>query len=327
MVPQGAAAPSASDLAPVGVPAPTREDTAAAIAVDRITRSWLASRAPATATEYERDYAALLAWWTAERGRLPGELFRLGPEDAQAYGTRLRERLGPSAVCRALAVASSLWTYAGRQAAATGIYVRNPWRSETVARPPVRQRLTERLLTEEDVAKLIRAGRDARERALLLLTYHCGLRISEAVTVQWRDIRQGMHGWTVTILGKGGKERTCGLSDRAAAALMALRPPDAPDTAFVFPGGEMGHVDRRNVWKRLKTLARKAGVTERVSAHWLRHSAASHALWHGADLATVQHALGHSSVAITAKYVHADPSRSLADYLPGAGRTRGGQSQ
>lgn len=66
----------------------------------------------------------------------------------------------------------------------------------------------------------------------------------------------------------------------------------------------------------IKRLAQQAGIAKPVSARWLRHSYASHALWRGASTATVRDTLGHSSLAVTSKYLHAKPGESSAHYLP-----------
>ena len=60
----------------------------------------------------------------------------------------------------------------------------------------------------------------------------------------------------------------------------------------------------------LKRAARRAGIAETVSPHWLRHAHGSHALDRGATLAEVQATLGHSNVATTSGYLHARPNAS-----------------
>ncbi len=65
----------------------------------------------------------------------------------------------------------------------------------------------------------------------------------------------------------------------------------------------------------VKAAARQAGLGGAVSAHWLRHAHASHALDRGAPVSLVQATLGHASVATTGRYLHARPNDSSARYL------------
>lgn len=65
----------------------------------------------------------------------------------------------------------------------------------------------------------------------------------------------------------------------------------------------------------VKAAAVRAGIQGNVSAHWLRHSHASHALDRGANIALVRDTLGHSSLAVTSRYTHAKPNESSALHL------------
>ena len=76
-------------------------------------------------------------------------------------------------------------------------------------------------------------------------------------------------------------------------------------------------LDRGRVRVILRRAAQRAGVTDSVSPHWLRHAHASHALDHGAPIHLVQATLGHASVATTGRYLHARPTDSSARYTAG----------
>ena len=67
----------------------------------------------------------------------------------------------------------------------------------------------------------------------------------------------------------------------------------------------------------VKAAAKRAGIKGKVSPHWLRHAHATHALERGAKIHLVAETLGHSSVAITSRYLHARPEDSSSLYLPG----------
>lgn len=77
-----------------------------------------------------------------------------------------------------------------------------------------------------------------------------------------------------------------------------------------------GHLHRYQVDRIVKAAAVRAGITQKISPHSLRHAHASHALEQGAKIHLVQATLGHSSVAVTSKYLHARPDESSGLYLP-----------
>jgi integrase/recombinase XerD len=87
--------------------------------------------------------------------------------------------------------------------------------------------------------------------------------------------------------------------------------PDAP----VFRSAKGGALDPSQVHRIVKAAAARAGLPAAVSAHWLRHAHASHALDRGAPIHLVQATLGHSSVATTGRYLHARPNDSSSRYL------------
>ena len=71
-----------------------------------------------------------------------------------------------------------------------------------------------------------------------------------------------------------------------------------------------GHLAEHSVHVMVKRTAKRAGINEGVSPHWLRHAHGSHALDRGATLAEVQSTLGHANVATTSGYLHARPNTS-----------------
>jgi hypothetical protein len=137
-------------------------------------------------------------------------------------------------------------------------------------------------------------------------SHNGGLRVSELVTLRWRNLVEGV----ANVTGKGGKTRVVRLSRGTWAELQALRTDETIGEDCVFPMSAV------NAWKRVKRAARLAGISEvPVSPHFLRHSHGTHALRRGADLATVRDTLGHASIATTSRYLHARPEKSSGDYL------------
>ncbi len=177
--------------------------------------------------------------------------------------------------------------------------------------------LAQRILSEVEVGLLLRSASTGRDRTLLAVAYAGGLRVSELVALTWADVIARDGGRVqLSVLGKGSKRREVLLPSTVGSAVLAIRN-GATDDMPVFRsrrctagrrGTHPNALSTRAVNQMIKAVARRAGVNERTSAHWLRHCHASHALDRGASLATVRDTLGHASIAVTSTYLHARPS-------------------
>jgi integrase/recombinase XerD len=159
-----------------------------------------------------------------------------------------------------------------------------------------------------------------RDRALLELLYACGLRISEALSLDRQDL--SLDGGYVRVIGKGDRERLVPVGDLALRALReyletarpawlaAARPPGAEGSDRQRRGGPLfvtargRRMGRMDAWRMLQRAALRGGLTAHVSPHTLRHSFATHLLEGGADLRVVQELLGHASITTTQLYTH-----------------------
>ncbi len=178
--------------------------------------------------------------------------------------------------------------------------------------PPTPPRRLPKALPLDRVERLLDAcGLDEplslRDRALLELLYSTGARISEAVGLDVDDLDLAER--SVLLAGKGGKQRLVPIGRPAIAALDAYRVRSRPGlagrgrgTSAVFLNARGGRLSRQSAWQALRTAAERAGVTEPVSPHTLRHSFATHLLEGGADVRVVQELLGHASVTTTQVY-------------------------
>ena len=167
-----------------------------------------------------------------------------------------------------------------------------------------------------------------RNRALFEMIYSAGLRISEAVGLNVRDIdfNEGI----ARVKGKGSRERLAGFGPEAAAWLKRYLEESRPLLAkggghapALFVGRSGRRLSRKGIWKNYARYAAAAGTGSRV--HTLRHSFASGLLRGGADLRTVQALLGHADLATTQIYTHVDTGllkESHRKYLPALGRAR-----
>jgi integrase/recombinase XerD len=156
--------------------------------------------------------------------------------------------------------------------------------------------------------------RNPRNRAILFVFYGGGFRVSEMASLQWKHVQARGHSGQITVFGKGGKTRSVLIPKESWDALMKIRK-DASDGDPVFRSRKHGFLQPCQIWRIVKSAAKKAGLKDSVSCHWLRHSHASHSLDQGAPIHLVQNTLGHSSIATTGKYLHARPSDSSGNYL------------
>lgn len=178
----------------------------------------------------------------------------------------------------------------------------------------VKDELAARILTEDEVLAMIHKTTKQRDQVLLRLLYASASRISEVCNLTWKDVSSNGDSGQVTLFGKGGKTRVVKLSRATYKALCALDD-GAKDDSSVFVSQKGGRLDETQVHRIVKAAAVRAGISGNVSAHWLRHSHASHALDRGANIALVRDTLGHSSLAITSRYAHAKPNESSALHL------------
>ncbi|MDL2343621.1 site-specific integrase [Deinococcus sp. MIMF12] len=144
--------------------------------------------------------------------------------------------------------------------------------------------------SEAEVTALL-AGADSRMRGLLLLCAHGGLRISEALTLQWTDVQLAGQELRV-VQGKGGKQRRVVFGQTLGRALGEL------------PGERRGHVVGGSYPAAVERLRRLCGRTEVPyrGYHALRHYAGTRLLAEGATLDDVARHLGHATIETTRIY-------------------------
>jgi len=226
---------------------------------------------------------------------------------------RPANRLKAASRNRALTAVKSLLSFAHE----SGDLPANPGVAAKVQ--PDRDRLAERILTEEEVQRILATvphGRP-RDRLLLTLLYVSGIRVSELCGLRWRDLQsRAGGGGQITVFGKGGKTRAILLPPDLWRQLIETgtgKPPDAP--VFESRKRRGGSLDTSQVRRIVYAAAQAAGLPDGVSPHWMRHAHASHALDHNAPIHLVQATLGHASVATTGRYLHARPTESSSLYL------------
>ena len=286
-------------------------------------------------TELTLDF---LAYLELERGlsRNTLEAYR---SDLQQYGEFLRRRgLDPLAIKPAeLArfVSELAEGRDGRAAVAPATlqrkiaclrsFYRHLRREQTIAydptaelRPPRSGARLPTVLSRDEVARLLEQPRGAspaalRDRALLETMYACGLRASEAVTLELSqlDLEAGI----VRTRGKGSKERIVPVGQKAIESLWEYLRVGRPrlvglhEEPRVFVNLRGGGLTRQGLYKIFQRHARAAGLVGRMSPHTLRHTFATHLLIGGCDLRSLQEMLGHADIGTTQIYTHLSTER------------------
>lgn len=230
-------------------------------------------------------------------------------DDVQGFSASLGQ-MAPATRATAIAAVKSLLTF-GQEVGYLQFNV-----GKAIKAPPVKNTLAERIMSEADAMRMVALEPNARDRAFLTLLYGGGLRISEACSLRWRDLTERDGGAAqATVFGKGGKTRIVLLSANTWRTLVAQRG-EAGIEDPVFRSRKKGEcITPRQADRIVKAAAERAGLSAEISAHWLRHAHASHALDRGAPIHLVQATLGHASVSTTGRYLHARPTESSARFL------------
>jgi integrase/recombinase XerD len=265
---------------------------------------WIGTKnSPETRRAYAAEIARFLAF-------IRKPLATVTLADLQAYAVSLgRGSLKAASQNRALTAVKSLLSF-GHE---TGYLPFNV--GAAVKLRPNRDDLARRILDEGAVAKLIDAAATSRDRLILKLLYVSGVRVSELCRLTWSDAQARQAGGQITVFGKGGKTRAILLKPAVWHQLQASRGAAGPSDS-IFPSRKGGALDSSQVRRIVYSAARKAGLPQKVSPHWMRHAHASHALDHNAPIHLVQATLGHASISTTGRYLHARPNESSGLYLP-----------
>ncbi len=259
------------------------------------------------------------------RSRLPKDN---GPEPAWSsvdksvvldYMINLRERsYAPATTARKVAAIKSFFNFL----VAEGVLGANP--AEGIAGPKVGKSLP-RSISVEEVERLLEESarlstpEAKRDKAMLELVYATGMRVSELVSLNVRDVN--LKAGFVRCFGKGSKERIIPIHSKATRAVKSyiddgrLRLLGATGETALFLNRRGQRLTRQGFWLILKGYAKKAEITAELTPHVLRHSIATHLLHSGKmNLRELQELLGHANISTTQVYTHLTTERMRRVY-------------
>ena len=255
---------------------------------------------PRTISAYESDLLDLEDYLKTRRV----SLLKASYDDLKSYMHTLadKNKLSEKTQARRLAAVREFYRYLFSE----DILKKNP--ADYLVSPKIGRSLP-KYLSEKEIADLINVAKsDVRLKALLEILYATGMRVSELVGLPLSAIPEDKK--TITVIGKGRKERIVPLGELAAEALeewlihreYSLSRP----SKWLFPSkSKEGHLTRVAFFNQLKKTALVAHIDiSKVSPHVFRHSFASHLVAHEADLRSVQKMLGHADIATTEIYTH-----------------------
>jgi integrase/recombinase XerC len=262
-----------------------------------------------TVVSYRRD---LLAFRTflLERAAVVGrrvdeiDLAEITADHIRSYLAELMKTAKRATVQRRLSAIKAFFRY--RE---TTIGEPSPARS---IRSPKNMRGLPSILQQDEVRLLVEVAPGdsspaaVRDRAIFETLYSAGLRVSELVGLNWRDIDEEL-GMVMVRSGKGNKDRLVPLGEPALDALLKWRramPIAWEPSGPVIVNLRGGRLTTRSVEMILQRRISQAGIGANITPHGLRHSFATHMLNNGADLRSIQEMLGHASLATTQRYTH-----------------------
>ncbi len=168
---------------------------------------------------------------------------------------------------------------------------------------PRRENKLPNVLSKQEVKAILEAHHNIKHKAMLSLTYACGLRRGELLHLRLTDV-DSKRGVLIIRQAKGKKDRIAPLSSKILDVLRLYYKSFKPKKWLFEGAAQNAQYSEKSLQSVLKQALQKAGNHKPVSLHWLRHSYATHLLENGTDLRYIQELLGHKSSRTTEIYTH-----------------------
>ena len=272
-------------------------------------QSWLLNErrySPHTLDAYSRDLSGFFDFAAEHLGKVPetADLAKLEVRDFSAYlSQRAARHIDKSSLARELSTLKNFFKWLARYD-----ILRNP--ALSVIRTPRRAKVLPKALEVNDTFNVIDEAQNLasnswqglRDTAIFTLLYGCGLRISEALSLNVGDIGNNDF---LRIKGKGNKERIVPLLPVVVENInkyLAECPYQPKQGEPLFLGARGDRLVPRIIQRQMQKIRAYLGLPDNLTPHALRHSFATHLLAEGTDLRSIQELLGHASLTTTQRY-------------------------
>ena len=272
-------------------------------------QSWLLNErrySPHTLDAYSRDLSGFFDFAAEHLGKVPetADLAKLEVRDFRAYlSQRAARHIDKSSLARELSTLKNFFKWLARYDILrnTALYV---------IRTPRRAKVLPKALEVNDTFNVIDEAQNLasnswqglRDTAIFTLLYGCGLRISEALSLNVGDIGNNDF---LRIKGKGNKERIVPLLPVVVENInkyLAECPYQPKQGEPLFLGARGDRLVPRIIQRQMQKIRAYLGLPDNLTPHALRHSFATHLLAEGTDLRSIQELLGHASLTTTQRY-------------------------
>ena len=232
------------------------------------------------------------------------DLLKITSKDIEKYIQTLSD-LAPTTVSHNISSLKTFYSYFLKQ----GRISNNP--TDGIKSPKLGIHLPT-YLTIDEVNKLldieVTDAFSSRNKAILELMYATGLRISEVISLEFKNIDYDE--CIIRVMGKGSKERIVPINDYAIKYLKEYIDNYRPELVkneinnYIFLNNHGRMLTRQGIFKMIKNYAELKNIKKTIGPHTLRHTFATHLLENGADLRVIQELLGHSDISTTQIYTH-----------------------
>lgn len=251
-----------------------------------------------TINSYENDLNKLEEYYKNK------DLLKITSKDIEKYIQTLSD-LAPTTVSHNISSLKTFYSYFLKQ----GRISNNP--TDGIRSPKLGIHLPT-YLTIDEVNKLldieVTDAFSSRNKAILELMYATGLRISEVISLEFKNIDYDE--CIIRVMGKGSKERIVPVNDYAIKYLKEYIDNYRPELVkneinnYIFLNNHGRMLTRQGIFKMIKNYAALKNIKKTIGPHTLRHTFATHLLENGADLRVIQELLGHSDISTTQIYTH-----------------------
>lgn len=251
-----------------------------------------------TINSYENDLNKFEEYYKSK------DLLKITSKDIEKYIQTLSD-LAPTTVSHNISSLKTFYSYFLKQ----GRISNNP--TDGIKSPKLGIHLPT-YLTIDEVNKLldieVTDAFSSRNKAILELMYATGLRISEVISLEFKNVDYDE--CIIRVMGKGSKERIVPVNDYAIKYLKEYIDNYRPELVkndinnYIFLNNHGRMLTRQGIFKMIKNYAALKNIKKTIGPHTLRHTFATHLLENGADLRVIQELLGHSDISTTQIYMH-----------------------